>query len=265
MVIVYYVCDCIPRPEDNPKYPGLNQLDRGLLDTIWKKRGRKLSQNKKEALENTVLMFSDLQIITSLAILSAGFSQLHCSISSYHWQLLVYTAWFSSVTHLTTLTMIRHYFRRNNTIVRNVRVFLMLCVLVMLTVALLPTGHRKWISTVDDTSTAGAPAMCYMTDLSGLDTASPQTDAMIFSIIVLWTSYITRVIKLYATSSATARRHLRTKPGAVLKGWIRWAEDSKVLMPLHDFLSIQLVILRALFDFFESLMWEVRVSPASSL
>jgi hypothetical protein len=63
-------------------------------------------------LRDTVLAFSDQQVITSIAILASGFSQLSCGLSSYHWQYIVNLAWFSSVTHLTTLTTLRTHLQR---------------------------------------------------------------------------------------------------------------------------------------------------------
>lgn len=56
-----------------------------------------------------MLTMSDFQLITGLAILISGFTQLQTGISAYHWQRLVQLAWFSSVTHLCCLTALRDY------------------------------------------------------------------------------------------------------------------------------------------------------------
>lgn len=52
---------------------------------------------------------SDLQILTGISILISGYAQLECGLSCYHWQVLVYLAWFSSLTHLSCLTLLRNY------------------------------------------------------------------------------------------------------------------------------------------------------------
>jgi hypothetical protein len=65
------------------------------------------------AIANTLLAFSDQQVITFVAILGAGYSQLGCGLSTYHWQNILNLAWFSSVTHLTTLNTLRDHLRQN--------------------------------------------------------------------------------------------------------------------------------------------------------
>jgi hypothetical protein len=135
----------------------------------------------------------------------------------------------------------------------------MFCVIVMLTVALVPTGYGSWHLY------PGRPVICIFTNLpgdwvDGLGGSSTQTGSMTISITVLFFSYLIRVIKLYSISSKLARKYLRSKPGNLLKRLIRWAEDPRLLMPVHDFLSVQLVIFRVLFDFFESMLWEVCTS-----
>lgn len=162
-------------------------------------------------------MFSDIQIATSLDILSAGYSQFHCGISSYDWQILVYTAWFSSVTPLTTLTVIRHWFRRgsrNSLVIRAIRVSLMFCTIIMLIIALLPTGNQNWLWDPYDNFTGGVPAICFsknIRDSSDYSIRDGKPDSMIVSIIVLWVSYFTRVVKLFSWSSKWARKILRTR------------------------------------------------------
>jgi hypothetical protein len=149
-----------------------------------------------------VLLFSDIQIVTSLTILSAGYSQLHCGISSYDWQILVYTAWFSSVTHLTTLTVIWHWFRRksrNSLVIRSQSI-----------PHVLHYHHAynrvttNWKSKLAVGSLWKFHGWCtsnmlfkYIRDSSSYSTLYEQTNSMIVSITVLWVSYFTRVVKLF--------------------------------------------------------------------
>ncbi|KAI4707218.1 hypothetical protein J4E89_008157 [Alternaria sp. Ai002NY15] len=48
------------------------------------------------AIEKSVLILSDLNLVTGTAILIAGYSQLRCGISAYHWQMMVFISWFAS-------------------------------------------------------------------------------------------------------------------------------------------------------------------------
>lgn len=88
---------------------------------------------------------SDFQLVTGLSILISGFTQLDTGISAYHWQRLVQLAWFSSVTHLCCLTALRNYFRRN-ALGYFWRLPGMIILIIMLIVALIPTGHYTWES-----------------------------------------------------------------------------------------------------------------------
>ena len=94
-----------------------------------------------------MLTMSDFQLITGLSILISGFTQLDTGISAYHWQRLVQLAWFSSITHLCTLTALRSYFR-HHIIGYFWRLPGMVILILMLIVALIPTGHYVWGSSV---------------------------------------------------------------------------------------------------------------------
>ena len=82
---------------------------------------------------------SDLQIITGLSILISGFALLRCGLQTYHWQILVYLAWFSSLTHLSCLTLLRNYLYNHPT-ERLWRLLGMGLIVVMLVGAILPTA-----------------------------------------------------------------------------------------------------------------------------
>lgn len=63
------------------------------------------------ALSNAIASFSDQQVITGIAILIGGFSQLQWGIGAFHWVNLTNLAWFSAMTHLLTLTTMRQEIR----------------------------------------------------------------------------------------------------------------------------------------------------------
>ena len=112
------------------------------------------SERWTKALEAAVLTFSDQQVITGIAILISGYSQLRVGLAVYYWQLVVDLAWFSSVTHLTTLTCLRYYFRER----RGLKILRLICMAVMagmLSCALATTGYLG-----DNDFTYDYPAWC---------------------------------------------------------------------------------------------------------
>src|SRR5580704_14637470 len=105
---------------------------------------------------------SDLQILSGLSILISGYIQLHCGLSAYHWQVLVYLAWFSSLTHLSCLTFLRaRLYERPEE--RTWRVLAMFSLICMLLGALVPTGGYNWSSdgTNSQSPTPSDFAVCY--------------------------------------------------------------------------------------------------------
>lgn len=85
----------------------LNKVDRMFLTKASFLRPGESVPRLELALRRIVLMFSDQQVVTGIALLASGYAQLSSGISNYHWQMLVYLAWFSSLTHLSTLTVLR--------------------------------------------------------------------------------------------------------------------------------------------------------------
>jgi hypothetical protein len=229
------------------------------MKVLRRKRIPTLSVALTKTLEEGILAFSDLQAITSLSLLIAGFTQLRCSISAYDWQILVYTAWFASLTHMTTLTALRHFFQRYQKTVFVIRVVLMLAVLLLLVVALLPTCNPLWFYGI------GFPAVCYFDELGSTEIVSQiKRDPRgivsgSLSISILAVSYTSRVVQIYPYLDGWTRRLLRELPGQLLKMVIRKTE-SKWLMPLHFVSAAQLVLGRAIYDLLSSLFWEVSVS-----
>ena len=70
-----------------------------------------------------------------------------CTISVYHWQVVVYLAWMSSGTHLITLSVLRKHLRRKR-ILRVTRVVGMLILFVMLVIAITPTTNQTFFSII---------------------------------------------------------------------------------------------------------------------
>lgn len=52
-------------------------------------------------------MLCDVQVVTGLGILISGFVLLRCGLDAIHSQIAVFLAWFSTVTHLSGLEVLR--------------------------------------------------------------------------------------------------------------------------------------------------------------
>lgn len=173
-------------------------------------------------LERVVLMFSDQQIVTGIAILVAGYSE-HCTISVYHYQIVVYLAWLSSGTHLVTVTVLRKYLREEATM-RTWRVAGMLVIFVLLVVALFPMNASDWSElangigegTMGDNSPTGSaviPAQCFWNtgNWTGWNSYS------LVSYLFLVFSYVAKAGALFVEGESFLRKWLREKPGKSLK------------------------------------------------
>lgn len=285
MVVVYYVI------EYNPAQGGIsshiNPIDRGILGWIRKHTGlcpRKYGTRLEEVRNSytaachalsrhlilttaqCVLTLGDQQIGTGVAILGSGFSQLNPGLSLYHWQMMIWLAMFSSLTHLGTLSVLRKYLREHPA-GRTKRIALMSAMAAMLVLSILPTGSPMWLHF------PGEQARCYLYSLPtswnapGPSTLGNNAFLAIASIVILATGYLIRFIKLFERSSMHTRAHLRINPGRQLKKcldfllkaiellgskWSCWA----IPMLYYPFLAGFLIV-RAIFDVAESMLWEV--------
>lgn len=107
-------------------------------------------------LSKTILGLSDQQLASSLALLTIAFIR-HCEISSYHLNIICSLAWFSSVTHLSSVFALRHYWREeSNAIALYTRIGLMFCVFILLLAALIWSPQFNL-----GVGGGGCPAQCY--------------------------------------------------------------------------------------------------------
>ena len=214
LIIVYYVLGYVS--DDN-----LNDLDHKLLGFLWRKRKPPSRERLKYGIERLILMYSDQQIVTGLAILVAGYAQLRCgSIDAYHWQIMIFTAWFSSLTHLATLSALRSYFRFGNRRARPLRVFLMFCTIGLMIAALVPIADDTWL----DLPAVSASYYYHQSEIDQLKNSALRddfvlsidtgvnADSVVISILVLVVSYITRVARLFDTLSDFIKKYLADDP-----------------------------------------------------
>ena len=137
---------------------------------------------------------SDVQIVTGFSILISGFLQLRCGLTTFYWQVIVYLAWFSSLTHLSCLTLLRNHLH-NHAAERRLRLFAMGGLATLLVVGLSFTGNYYW--EVD----ASIPrprledlAMCYL----------PYTPRLN---LTLWTMVVSTLIIVFAFASRVIKLH----------------------------------------------------------
>lgn len=176
----------------------------------------------------------DAQILTGLGILLSAYTSLSCYISAYHWQLVVYLAWFSNLTHMACLVALRGYLHQNQT-ERNLRLFFMTILWLGLMVSVTPTAFFNWSASERSPALPSSNTRCFF-DLSVPDAMlhipcaqsggwmpscqgtgqqlMPETSAAesaVTSLIILGLSYFTRCIKLLKTLSNKIRYGVRAK------------------------------------------------------
>jgi hypothetical protein len=273
MVIIHYLFD--HEETQNP-------VDRVIIDgaaRLWRlfiSNRNKPSKEWSKVIESAVLMFSDQQLVTGIGVLVSGYSQIPCALSTYHWQIVVYLAWFSSLTHLTTLTALRSFFRRQP-ILAYWRIVFMGCTIILLATALGPTGY------ISQNFDPAMPALCLFSQ-SGYDQASmsPSLNAIndqdypmqsfnwlfiLVSVLFLLVSYVSRVINLFVITSSAAERYMRILPGdfwkEIVLGCLELSKssDRTILRSFWSYLAIIMmaiyVIMKVFFELGQSMLWEV--------
>ena len=105
----------------------------------------------QEALQKAVLIFSDQQIVTGIAVLTAGFVKMNGEkpISVYHWYTIVYLGWMSSNVHLASLTFLRTYIETNRWL-RACRLVGMTAMFCLLFAALFPTSNYPFVMALNN-------------------------------------------------------------------------------------------------------------------
>ncbi|CAI0641598.1 unnamed protein product [Colletotrichum noveboracense] len=116
-------------------------------------------------LEKAVLEMCDIQLLTGFGILLSGYVNLFIdTISAYHWYIIVYLVWFSNLTHVACMTVLRGHLHRHPT-QRRWRLSLMFVLWVGLLVAIGPTFWFDWMGTEErlawDVSTTNARCFYY--------------------------------------------------------------------------------------------------------
>ena len=184
-----------------------------------------------EALQTAVLAFSDLQIVTGISLAVSGYSQLHCQLAIYDAQMIVDLVWFSSITHLATLTSLRRYFRKRPAL-RLWRITCMAITAGILSYAVIFTGFEAILSPAFGSAypnILGYPALCYLHPRElelAVEAYSRVGDSgyvlynfpyIVLMMTFLVVSYATRTIRLFPVASDKIQTVFRTKPSVALK------------------------------------------------
>jgi hypothetical protein len=182
----------------------------------------RISASWQKALDACVLLFSDQQIMTGLAILIAGFVGLNDRLDVYHFQVVIMLAWMSSSVNLTALTVLGQYFEEHKAVL-HWRLAGMLTVLILLFVALIPTTSNHWALLATEkgdgiTMTGWAvPARCYYIHQMG---GGVNADAPL-SFILLIISYMWKLGSLSHKTRSVFNQWIRGPPERFLERMIR--------------------------------------------
>ena len=246
-----------------------NRNDQAFI-TFWCRRSQPPAQANVLAAERCVLMISDQQLVTGLAILGAGFTQLTNDLPAIYWQVIVNLAWFSTITHLATLAALRTYFKAHSTI-RNWRLVLMIALALLQIAALVPTGHPFWPLNYPNTP-YNIPAKCYFTRTSQRNPDDAfDTLGMTISVIFIVISLSAKAIAITDRASRTRNTIFRSKANSLFVSWLRKLGQRSphgyiqvLKRPLLVVVASTFVLYQAALDVFSSVLWEVHHSPALS-
>ncbi|KAK5651879.1 hypothetical protein OQA88_11538 [Cercophora sp. LCS_1] len=177
-------------------------LDRLVLidgtETFARLRLKMHSQTSSRIFCEVIMMTSDLQIVNGIAVLVSGLYAYVHGASVYHWKMVIRVAWFSTITHLAALTCLRSYLHQHR-FKRGLRLFLMLCLALMLAVAISTTVHIT-------PNTKHSPAICFAPfrkDDEGYFNSWFDYDVPVSITLVVYNVGV-RLLKLHRASSTKA-------------------------------------------------------------
>lgn len=158
-VILGYISDSLADDALNP----IDYIVLERLKSCWRLFRQSLGlaplrigtkQARIRAIQRFILTLRDQQLVTGIAILSTQYLK-RCTMSGWHQQLVICLAWFSSLTHMTTLTLLRDHLSKNKRL-RLWRAIAMFCVMVMLFISMI----MAWLSSNWEPA---MPFQCLMT------------------------------------------------------------------------------------------------------
>lgn len=204
-VLAAYLCGLVDEPL-------LNAVDRRVFRIRpYRDHGHGDARGRVyRCVRQMVVVLSDQQIVTGIAILSAGFRGLQArDVSVYHFQIVLYLAWMSSSVHLSAVTLLGSFLKKHRGVLWW-RFTGMLVLLVMLVVALVPTisndwGIYWWDGMLDGRTGWAIPAHCFWGELWG-DGVGPDAP---LGFVILAVSYLWKMGALFDTTSGWYRQSVR--------------------------------------------------------
>lgn len=163
------------------------------------------------------MTFSDQQLITGLAIITAGFLEApNHDLDAYHWQIVTCLAWMSSTVHLITLSFLRNWLVQRP-LLRNLRLLGMFILLALLIVALVPQASQHFVNAAY--RQRGTPVRCYWSSRLGSEfgpTLYWNRD-VILSYLFLAVGYSWKVSQVFDNSRLWLRRSFYARPVSALE------------------------------------------------
>jgi hypothetical protein len=277
-------------------------IARKLLRIRRYRRGEdKAEADIEKAFNDCMRSLCDNQLMTGIGVLVSAYCILDRAdgqsfITAYHWQIAVYLAWLSNLTHTTGLTFLRKYLAQHRT-ERLWRTMSMTGMVLLVFVSFQPLVYFNWDAaglTEDGKEREAQPAspssyaVCFfrlgvarqrMRD-SGFDKPIPYSSgsSAIVSMMLLVFSFTTRMIKLSRTSSRWVRLSIRKRWSDRTKRFIDGRspksadagdEGQPVLTVRGNFLATLgmavLLTARLYLDLLTSMLSEVRVQKECSI
>ncbi|KAI8938423.1 hypothetical protein NX059_004316 [Plenodomus lindquistii] len=247
-----------------------NPVDHGILSFV---RGRLISWTPSRrfeyAMEKSVLILSDLNLVTGIGLLVAAYSQIRCGISAYHWQIMVFEAWFANFSFISAMNFLDAYLQSNRSM-RIIRVFSIFILATLLIAALLPTGSNMWLNQYPNDGEGFYPSLstsCFYKELSmkGFRRRSPNLWSMAFSVVVIVVSYVHCIFRLFEPIAETSRICTRQWPAAKVKRTLHFletkSEDGRISSCLWNMPYLityaGFTTARAFYDIAESMLLEI--------
>ncbi|KNG52148.1 ArfGap-domain-containing protein [Stemphylium lycopersici] len=205
----------------------------------------------------------------SSGLLLAGYSQLKCGLSAYHWQVMVFIAWFGSFSFVSAMSFLAGSPQMKNGM-RYIRLGFMVLLGSLLITALLPTGSKMWLNGDPDDSEGyypGLHAVCFYKELGRPSfTQGPKLWSMIFSVGILAVSYVYCGMLLISPSAGIPLENFRMRTGLKLRHFLDYMKRKTasprilyaILWHIPYLLSYAIFIsIRAFYDICLSMLLEI--------
>lgn len=214
---------------------------------------------------------SDLQLVTGFSALVSGFAQITSNISTYNFTVIIYLAYFSTVTHLSCLTILRQYLHTHR-FERGARLLGMAILATMLVVGLVFTSNYPWTAYKDIRirPDPGDLVICFISVKPNSDLIIPFV-SMLVSVCLIGIAFISRVIKSHEGLSRHVfgywqkwlGRQVRKPFCMVYKfAWMQKSAPNSLKRTLfYRPIMTPLFMFRASLDLWSSVQFEVRCIP----